>query len=65
MVASDWTERHRPLSERQLEGVQFKGKIRSWLTSGWRKTPKPGLLLIGPPVANYSCWAVLQTWVGK
>ena len=51
MVASDWTERHRPMSERQLEGneVQRK-KIRAWLDQ-WQsgKPDKPGLLLIGPP----------------
>ena len=26
MVASDWTERHRPLSERQLEGNEAQRK---------------------------------------
>ena len=51
MVASDWTERHRPLSERQLEGNEAqRKKIRSWLDQ-WveGRPPKPGLLLIGPP----------------
>ena len=51
MVASDWTERHRPLSERQLEGNEAqRKKIRVWLEQ-WQqgKPDKPGLLLIGPP----------------
>jgi len=51
MVASDWTERHRPLSERQLEGNEGqRQKIRSWLEQ-WKegRPKKPGLLLIGPP----------------
>ena len=41
MVASDWTERHRPLSERQLEGneAQRKKFALGW-TSGWREDPK-------------------------
>ena len=51
MVASDWTERHRPLSERQLEGNEAqRKKIRSWLDQWVEGRPsKPGLLLIGPP----------------
>ena len=51
MVASDWTERHRPLSERQLEGNEAqRKKIRSWLDQWVEGKPtKPGLLLIGPP----------------
>ena len=51
MVASDWTERHRPMSERQLEGNEAqRQKIRAWLDQ-WKegKPPKPGLLLVGPP----------------
>lgn len=51
MVASDWTERHRPLSERQLEGNEGqRQKIRSWLDQ-WKegRPKKPGLLLVGPP----------------
>ena len=41
MVASDWTERHRPLSERQLEGneAQRKKFALGW-TSGWREDPQ-------------------------
>jgi replication factor C large subunit len=51
MVASDWTERHRPNSEIQLEGNEAqRKKIRKWLNSWLEKRPaKPGLLLIGPP----------------
>ena len=51
MVASDWTERHRPLSENQLEGNEAqRKKIRTWLDKWQAGVPdKPGLLLIGPP----------------
>ena len=51
MVASDWTERHRPMSERQLEGNEAqRKKIRAWLDQWKEGRPnKPGLLLIGPP----------------
>ena len=51
MVASDWTERHRPRSERQLEGNEAqRKKIRTWLDQWQDGNPeKPGLLLIGPP----------------
>ena len=51
MVVSDWTERHRPVSERQLEGNENqRRKIRSWLDEWKQGRPKkPGLLLIGPP----------------
>ena len=51
MVASDWTERHRPMSERQLEGNEAqRKKIRAWLDQ-WNdgRPSKPGILLIGPP----------------
>ena len=51
MEVSDWTERHRPKSERELEGNEGqRNKIRSWLKE-WEtdKPKKPGLLLIGPP----------------
>ena len=51
MVVSDWTERHRPKTERQLEGNEAqRRKIRSWLDE-WKegKPSKPALLLIGPP----------------
>ena len=51
MVASDWTERYRPSSERELEGNEAnRRKIREWL-DGWSDgiPKKPGLLLIGPP----------------
>ncbi len=51
MVASDWTERHRPMSERQLEGNEAqRKKIRAWLDQ-WKegRPDKPGLLLVGPP----------------
>lgn len=51
MVASDWTERHRPASERQLEGNEAqRKKIRTWLDQWQDGIPdKPGILLIGPP----------------
>ena len=51
MVASDWTERHRPMTERQLEGNEAqRKKIRAWLDQ-WKdgRPKKPGILLIGPP----------------
>ena len=51
MVVSDWTERHRPMSERQLEGNEAqRKKIRAWLDQ-WKdgRPSKPGILLIGPP----------------
>lgn len=51
MEVSDWTERHRPRSERELEGNDSqRKKIRVWL-DGWQsgRPDKPGLLLIGPP----------------
>ena len=49
--ASDWTERHRPTSEHQLEGNDAqRRKIREWL-DGWvnGQPKKKGILLIGPP----------------
>ncbi len=49
--ASDWTERHRPSSEHQLEGnEQQRRKIREWL-DGWvsGQPKKKGILLVGPP----------------
>ena len=51
MVVSDWTERHRPLSENQLEGNEAqRKKIRTWLDKWQAGSPdKPVLLLIGPP----------------
>jgi replication factor C large subunit len=51
MVVSDWTERHRPMSEKQLEGNEAqRRKIRKWLDNWQDGVPeKPGLLLIGPP----------------
>ncbi|MBG45242.1 MAG: hypothetical protein CMB76_01830 [Euryarchaeota archaeon] len=51
MLESDWTERHRPVSERQLEGNEAqRKKIRAWLDQWKEGRPnKPGLLLIGPP----------------
>ena len=49
--ASDWTERHRPQSERQLEGNDVQRRtIRKWLDEWHAGTPsKKALLLIGPP----------------
>ena len=49
--ASDWTERHRPISEHQLEGNDVqRRKIREWL-DGWvsGQPKKKGILLVGPP----------------
>ena len=50
--ASDWTERHRPTSEHQLEGNDVqRRKIREWL-DGWvsGQPKKKGILLVGPLV---------------
>ena len=72
MTVSDWTERHRPSSERQLEGNEAqRKKIRAWLNEWSDAVPKkPGLLLIGPPgvgktsvaraVASDMNWQVIE-----
>ena len=48
---TDWTERHRPSSERQLEGNEVqRRKIRAWLDEWKNGNPrKKALLLVGPP----------------
>ena len=48
---TDWTERHRPSSERHLEGNEVqRRKIRAWLDEWKNGTPrKKALLLVGPP----------------
>ena len=48
---SDWTERHRPTSERHLEGNEVqRRKIRAWLDDWQNSTPKKkSILLVGPP----------------
>ena len=48
---SDWTERHRPTSERHLEGNELqRRKIRAWLDDWQNSTPKKkSILLVGPP----------------
>ena len=48
MTVSDWTERYRPDSERQLEGNERQRKIiRNWLQNWAEGVPKkPGILLI-------------------
>ncbi|MBT5122404.1 MAG: AAA family ATPase, partial [Euryarchaeota archaeon] len=48
---SDWTERHRPTSERHLEGNEVqRRKIRAWLDDWQNGTPKKkAILLAGPP----------------
>ena len=48
---SDWTERHRPVSELQLEGNEVQRRqIRKWLDEWQAGTPnKKALLLVGPP----------------
>ena len=51
MPVSDWTERHRPSSERQLEGNDAqRSRLREWLDA-WRtgRPNRPGVLLVGPP----------------
>lgn len=50
-VASDWTERHRPRTELELEGNEpERTKIRQWLDKWKNGSPKKkGILLIGPP----------------
>ena len=49
--ASDWTERHRPTTEHQLEGNEGqRRKIREWLDDWVKGQPKKkGILLVGPP----------------
>lgn len=51
MTSSDWTERHRPSSERQLEGnLTQRRRLKEWLAEWEQGRPKrPGVLLVGPP----------------
>ncbi|MBT5727146.1 MAG: hypothetical protein HOI75_04890, partial [Euryarchaeota archaeon] len=43
---SDWTERHRPTSERHLEGNEVqRRKIRAWLDDWQNGTPKKKAIL--------------------
>ena len=50
-MPSDWTERHRPNSEMDLEGnEQVRNKIRQWLSLWKQGVPKKrGIFLVGPP----------------
>ncbi len=72
MLASDWTERYRPVTESELEGNKpARIRIRNWLESWDKGTPsKRGLLLHGPPgigktsivraIANDRGWVVVE-----
>ena len=70
--ASDWTERHRPMSEHQLEGNEIQRRhIREWL-DGWvnGNPKKKGILLVGTPgvgkttvaraIAHDMGWTVIE-----
>ncbi len=72
MTVSDWTERYRPSTERELEGNESQRRlIRNWLSEWNNGIPsKPGILLIGPPgvgktsiaraIANDMNWQVIE-----